>query len=72
MRARPPAQRKGKRSQKVAGNVGGGERFDLIIVAESKSEQVEPLLRRLLSAGELVIRKMALSSSTQWHSGLFI
>ena len=32
MRARPPAQRKGTRSQIVAGNVGGGERFDLIIV----------------------------------------
>jgi len=39
-RARPQAQRKGKRSQKVAKKVGGGERFDLIIVGESKSEQV--------------------------------
>ena len=29
-----------------------GERFDLIIVGESKSEQVGPLSRRFLSAGE--------------------
>jgi hypothetical protein len=43
IRARPPAQRKGMRSQKVAGNVGGRERSDLIIVGESKSERVGPL-----------------------------
>ena len=46
MRARPPAWRK------VAENVGGGERFDLIIVGESKSEQVDSLSRVLLSADE--------------------
>jgi len=33
-RARPQAQWKGKRSQKVAKKVGGGERFDLIIMGE--------------------------------------
>ena len=52
MRARPQAQRKGKRSQEVAENVGGGEMFDLIIVGESKSEQVGPLSRILLSGDE--------------------
>jgi hypothetical protein len=40
MRVRPPAQRKGTRSQKIAGNVEGGERSDLITVGEGKSEQV--------------------------------
>jgi len=38
MRARPPALRKGKRTQKIAGNVEGGERFNQIIGGESKSE----------------------------------
>ena len=32
------AQRKGPRSEEVAGNFGDGERSDLIIVGESKSE----------------------------------
>ena len=40
MRARPPAERKGTRSQKVAGSVGGGERFGLTIVGDGKSKRV--------------------------------
>ena len=40
MRAGPQVQRNGKRSQEVAKKVGGRERFDLVIVGESKSEQV--------------------------------
>ena len=41
MRARPPTQRNGTRSQKVAGNFGGGkEWFDLITADESKSGTV--------------------------------
>jgi hypothetical protein len=55
MRARLPAQRKGTRSQKVAGNVGGGVRSDLITVGEGKGEQVEPLLRRFLSVVECAV-----------------
>ena len=61
MRASPPAQRKGTRSQKVAGNVGGGERFDLIIVGEGYSERIDPW--RLLNGG------VALSSTAQRRSG---
>ena len=52
MRVRPPVQRKSKRSQNVAENVGGEERVDLIIVGESKSEEVGPLSRALLSGDE--------------------
>jgi hypothetical protein len=52
MRAGPPVQRKSTRSQKVTGNVGGEERFDVIIVGESKNKKVGPLPRRFLSAGE--------------------
>ena len=59
MRARPPAQRKGTRSQKVAGNVGGGERFDLIIAGEGKSECVAAFPRGFVSAGD-------------WESGLVV
>lgn len=62
MRASPPAQRKGTRSQKVAGNDGGGERFDLIILGEGSSERMDPW--RLLDEG------VALASSTaQRRSG---
>ena len=46
------AQRNGTRSEEVAGNFGDGERFDLIIVGESKSEQVRPSSSRPLLTGE--------------------
>ena len=59
VRAKPLAQRKGTRSQKAAGYVGGGERFGLIIVGESKSAQVGPLSRRFMSAD-------------QWENGLVV
>jgi hypothetical protein len=52
-RARTPAQRKGTKSQKVAGKVGGGERFDLIIVCESESGRVGQSSRSFLQAGQL-------------------
>jgi len=42
MRAGPPAQRKGTWSEKVARNVGAGERFDLIILGNSKSQRIGP------------------------------
>jgi len=45
MRARPPAQKKGSWSEKLARNVGAGERFDLIIMGNSKSERIGPFSR---------------------------
>ena len=67
MRAKPQAQRKGKRSQKVSEHVGGGERFVLIIMGEIDSEQVGRCrgysCRRMSGS-------MVLLSSAQWHSGL--
>jgi hypothetical protein len=45
---RTPAQRKGTKSQKVARKVGGGERFDLILVGESESDRVGESSRGLL------------------------
>ena len=42
-RTRGGGNKEGKNaSEEVAGNFGDGERFDLIIVGESKSEQVRP------------------------------
>jgi hypothetical protein len=38
MRARPPAQRKGKKSKNVTGNVGGGEKLDLVTVGKSNND----------------------------------
>ena len=67
MRARPQAQRKGKRSLKVAENVGGGERFVLIIMGEINSEKVG---RCRGHSYRLMGGSMALLSSAQWHSGL--
>jgi len=67
MRARPQAQRKGKRSQKVAEHVGGGERFVLIIMDEINSEQVG---RCRGYSCRLISGSMVLLSSAQWHSGL--
>jgi len=52
MRARPPVQRNGTRSQKVTGNVGDRERSDLVIVGESKSEKVGRLSRGFPSVDE--------------------
>ena len=46
MRARPPTWRKGKRSPRMS---WAGRRSTKIIVGESKSEQVGPLSRILLS-----------------------
>lgn len=43
MRARPPAQRKGTRSEKSRRECGGGERSVLTIVGDKKSEPVGPL-----------------------------
>jgi len=55
MRARPLAWRKVKGGRECR----GGERFGLIIVGGSKSEQVEPLSRILLSGDE-------------WENGLVV
>jgi len=47
------------------------ERFDLIIVRESKSEQVGSLSRILLSGDEWENGLVVLTSA-QWHSGLVV
>ena len=41
VRARPPTQRKGTRSETLPG-MGAGERFDLTIIGSSKSERIGP------------------------------
>ena len=46
------AQSKGKGSENVARTVGSRERFDLVIVDESKGERVRPSSGRLLLASE--------------------
>jgi hypothetical protein len=59
MRGRRPAQRERTSYQKVARNVGVRGEVHLIIVDESKGEQIRQLSRRFLSADE-------------WENGLVV
>ena len=62
------AQRKGTGSEKVARKVGGRERFDLVVVDESKSERVRPSSSRLQLASEW---ENGLVVECAWRGGRF-